>query len=85
MEANMQERDMQQDEAIQADLDRAQADLERKVGQLKTAVIDKLELPRRVISAVEDVVAFVRAHPAAIACAIAAVLLLSHARRAHAR
>lgn len=73
------------DEAIQANLDRAQADLERKVGQLKTVVLDKLEMPRRLVAAVEDVVAFVRAHPTAIACAIAAVLLLAHARRAHAR
>jgi hypothetical protein len=82
----MQESNMQQDDkAIQEHLDRAQADLERKVGQLKTAVIDKLETPRRVVSAVEDVVAFVRAHPAAIACVIAALLLLSRARRAHAR
>lgn len=75
---------MQDEKAIQERLDRAQADLELKVGQLKTAVIDKLEAPRRLASAVEDVVAFVRAHPAAVACVVAAVLLLARARRARA-
>lgn len=84
----MQENNMHQDDkAIQEHLDRTQADLELKVGQLKTVVIDKLEMPRRVASAVRDIVAFVRAHPAAIACVAAAVLLLVRARRAsaHAR
>ena len=73
---------MQDEKAIQEHLDRAQADLEFKVGQLKTVVMDKLETPRRVASAVKGVVGFVQAHPAAVACVIAALLLLARARRA---
>jgi hypothetical protein len=76
---------MQDDKAIQEDLDRAQADLEFKVGQLKAVVMDKLEKPRRVIAAVRDAIAFVRAHPALLACAATAVLLLLRWRRATAR
>ncbi|HEX2690414.1 MAG TPA: hypothetical protein VHN14_27555 [Kofleriaceae bacterium] len=81
----MPDGNMQDDKIIQEDLDRAQADLEVKVGQLKTAVMDKLETPRRVVSMVEKAIASVRSHPVAIACAIAVALLLVRARRARAR
>jgi hypothetical protein len=73
---------MQDDKAIQEDLDRAQADLEFKVGQLKVVVMHKLEKPRRVVAAVQEAIAFVRAHPALLACAAVTVLLLLRWRRA---
>ena len=66
---------MQNDKALQEDLDRAQADLEVKVGQLKAVVMDKLETPKRVVSGVEATIAFMRAHPALIAGAVAGILL----------
>jgi hypothetical protein len=79
---------MENEKAIQEDLDRAQADLEVKVGQLKTAVMDKLETPKRIISKVEHAVATLRAHPALIIGAVvgtmAGALLLLHLFQRHA-
>lgn len=47
---------------IQAELDHAQADLERNIAELKHVIEDKLEGPRHVIEVVERPVSFVRAH-----------------------
>jgi len=56
---------------IQHDLDVAQADLTDKVSQLKDLVDDKLETPKQVV----NVLAFIAAHPVAIAAATVATFL----------
>ncbi|MFT3695928.1 MAG: hypothetical protein QM831_22520 [Kofleriaceae bacterium] len=55
---------MDDPETIQANLDRAQEDLEHDISDLKDVVRGKLEGPKRVIVAVEQPVKFIGKHAA---------------------
>ena len=76
------DRNDKSDQAVQAELDAAQADLEAKVGQLKDVVKAKVDTPRKAIERVEDRVAWLRANPAIVLpIAFAAGALLALIRR----
>jgi ElaB/YqjD/DUF883 family membrane-anchored ribosome-binding protein len=54
---------MTDDKAIQADMHRAEADLEDKLGQLKDMVKDKIETPKHVIETAEKPISWIAANP----------------------
>jgi hypothetical protein len=55
---------------IQADLDAAQADLEKSVNELKHIIEHKLEGPKHIIEVVEKPVSFVKEHAVLIGVAL---------------
>ena len=73
---------MRDDKVIQHELDAAQADLERRVGQLKEALVDKLEMPVRVLDYSRSVMAVIDRNPLAATAAAFVIGLLLGARRA---
>jgi hypothetical protein len=60
---------MRDPKQIQAELDAAQDDLEKSIGELKHVIEDKLETPKHVIEVVEVPLSFVREHAALIGIA----------------
>jgi hypothetical protein len=61
---------MQDTKMIQANLDAAQADLEKSVAELKHIIEEKLEGPKHVIEVVEKPVLFVKDHALLIGVAL---------------
>ncbi len=53
---------MRDTKTVQADLDAAQADLQKSVAELKHIIEDKLETPKHIIEVVERPVSFVKEH-----------------------
>ncbi len=61
---------MRDTKEIQADLDAAQADLQKSVAELKHIIEGKLETPKHIIEVVERPVSFVKDHALLIGVAL---------------
>ncbi len=61
---------MRDTKEIQAELDAAQADLQKTVSDLKHLVEHKLETPKHVIEVVEKPISFVKEHAVLIGVAV---------------